>query len=191
MPKHTVPVEVSARHVHLSGPHLAALFGPSATLHTSKVISQPGQFAAEEKVDVVTPKGKLTVRVVGPVRAETQVELAASDCLKLGLPTVLRVSGTLEGTPGVTLDGPYGTVEVRQGVIVAQRHLHISPTAAAAWHLKHGDVISVRTVGTRPVTFHNVFVRSRAGIDELSFMIDTDEANAAGLKGGEVGEVVP
>jgi putative phosphotransacetylase len=190
MEKRSLPVEVSARHIHLSAEHLAVLFGPTAKLQTKKTISQPGQFAAEEMVDVVTTRGKLTVRVVGPTRSETQVELTASDCRALGLPVVLRVSGTLEGTPGVTLDGPYGSVELTRGVIVAQRHLHVSPTDAAAMNLKHGDVISVRTTGTRPVTFHDVFVRSREGVDELSFMIDTDEANAAGIMGGETGEVV-
>ncbi len=190
MPERQVPIEVSARHVHLSAEHLAALFGPAASLHSLKTISQPGQFAAEERVDVVTPKGKLSVRVVGPVRSETQVELAASECRSLGLPVMLKVSGSLEGTPGATLEGPYGTVELSRGVIVAQRHLHIAPTAAAAWNLKHGDVVSIKTGGSRPVTFHDVYVRSREGVDELSFMIDTDEANAAGLTGGEQGEVV-
>lgn len=191
MSKPLVPVEVSARHVHLSQEHMAALFGPTAELHTLKPISQPGQFAAEERVDVVTARGKLTVRVVGPTRAETQVELTASDCRSLGIPAVLKISGVnLDGTPGVTLEGPHGAVELTRGVIVAQRHLHVNPGQAAELGVKHGDMVSVRTTGERPVTFHDVFVRSREGVDELSFMIDTEEANAAGLKGGELGQIV-
>lgn len=185
-----VLVEVSARHVHLSRADAEALFGAGAELHPRKKISQPGQFAAEETVVVIGSRGQLSVRVVGPLRSETQVELAASDCRALGLEPALRVSGTLQGTPGATLEGPRGRVSLRRGVIVAQRHLHVSPDQAAKLGVAHGDRISIRTSGPRPVTFHDVAVRSREGIDELSFMIDTDEANAAGLTGGEAGEIV-
>lgn len=190
MPEHKVSIEISARHIHLSTEHLEGLFGKGAELHIYKKISQPNQFAAEEKVVLVGPKGKLGLRVVGPLRSETQVELSASDCRALGLPVVLRVSGNLDSTAGAILEGPQGKVELKQGVIVAQRHLHINPKQAALFDLKHGDVISIKTSGTRLVTFHDVFVRSREGVDEMSFMIDTDEANAAGLKGGEEGIII-
>ncbi|MBI5466206.1 MAG: phosphate propanoyltransferase [Candidatus Kerfeldbacteria bacterium] len=190
MSKREVTIEVSARHVHLSQEHLAKLFGAGSELHLARQISQPGQFAAEEKVTIVGPKGKLACRVVGPLRPATQVELSVTDCRLLGLPVALRVSGTLAGTPGARLEGKAGSVELEQGVIVAQRHLHINPTQARAWGLKHGDVISIKIDGARPVTWHDVFVCSREGVDELSFMIDTDEANAAGLKSGERGAIV-
>ncbi len=190
MAERKVLIEVSARHVHLSAEHLAALFGPNAELHVRKKISQPGQFASHEIVAVIGPKAILPVRVVGPIRAETQVELAVRDCRAIGIDTALRVSGTLDDTPGCVLEGPKGRVTLHQGVIVAQRHLHVSPEQAQNLELKHGDKVSIRTNGSRPVTFHDVFVRSRAGVDELSFMIDTDEANTAGLKGGEEGTLV-
>jgi len=190
MSKPLVLVEVSARHIHLSQADLAKLFGPEAKLQVEHELSQPGQFAAVEKVTIVGPKGKLNCRIIGPVRPATQVELSATDCRLLGLPVVLRVSGTLSGTPGVKLEGPAGSFELSDGVIVAQRHLHISPKQAKDWGLKHGDVISIKTSGLRPVTWHDVFVRSREGIDELSFMIDTDEANAGGLVTGDKGELI-
>lgn len=185
-----VLIEVSARHVHLSRQHADALFGKGYELKAAKGISQPGQFAAKESVTVVGPKGQLTCRVVGPERSETQVELAVTECKKLGLPVAMRVSGNLKGTAGGMLLGPKGQVTLKQGVIVAQRHLHVSPKEAKALGVTHGDVISVKTFGTRPVTFHGVAVRSREGTDKLSFMLDTDEANAAGLRGGEKGEIV-
>lgn len=190
MAERKVPVEVSARHVHLSPDHLEILFGKGVALQPERDISQPGQFAAKEKVTVVGPKGQLSVRVVGPTRRETQVELATSDCRAIGVEPVLRVSGTLSGTAAAKLVGPVGEVPLTQGVMVAQRHLHVNPQQAADLGLAHGDVVSVRTNSSRPVTFHDVFVRSRAGVDELSFMIDTDEANAAGLKGGETGRLI-
>ena len=190
MAERKVLIEVSARHLHLSQEHMMALFGPDSELHIRKTISQPGQFAAHEIVAVIGPKSILPVRVVGPIRSETQVELTAGDCRALGIEVALRVSGTLDNTPGCMLEGPKGRVTLRQGVIVAQRHLHVSPAQAESLGLKHGDKVSIRTIGTRPVTFHDVFVRSRAGVDELSFMIDTDEANAAGLRGGEEGILV-
>ncbi|OHA54805.1 MAG: hypothetical protein A2388_01620 [Candidatus Veblenbacteria bacterium RIFOXYB1_FULL_43_13] len=185
MTHRSVPIEVSARHIHLSPEHLAALFGNNAALTVFKKISQPGQFAANEAVTILGSKGRLNLRVVGPARPETQVELSSTDAIFLGLKPALRVSGDLNNTSGCRLQGPAGKLELNHGVVVAQRHLHISPQEAYEFGLKHGDIISIKTESTRPVTFHNVYVRSRDGIDELSFMIDTDEANAAGLKGGE------
>lgn len=190
MANKSVLIEVSARHVHLSTGDLHVLFGDGYKLNELKKISQPKQFAADESVNIIGESGKMAVRIVGPVRSETQVELAASDCRKLGLACALRVSGELDGSAGCVLEGPKGRVTLKRGVIVAQRHLHISPNQASEFGIKHGDVISIRTRGARPITFHDVAVRSREGVDVNSFMIDIDEANAAGLKGGEVGEIV-
>lgn len=190
MANRTVLVEVSARHVHLAQQDFETLFGKGTEMHVAKKISQPGQFAADEVVTVIGSKGQLRARLVGPARSETQVELAHSDCRAIGVEPALRVSGTLEGTPGVVLEGPQGRLVLRRGVIVAQRHLHIAPEQAHDWGIQHGDIISVRVPGVRAVTFHNVFVRSREAIDALSFMIDVDEANAAQLRGGETGELV-
>lgn len=186
MTKHKVPIEVSARHLHLSAFDFTRLFGESGSLTIYKKISQPNQFAANEMVEVNGPKGSLKLRVVGPLREETQIELSATDCKKLGIPVVLRISSDLKGTPGCLLVGPASKVELSYGVIVPQRHLHISPSEAKEFGLNHGDKISVSTSGTRPITFHDVYVRSREGIDSMSLMIDTDEANAAGLKGNEI-----
>lgn len=190
MTHNSVPIEISARHIHLSASDLAALFGQGSELTVLKKISQPGQFAANETVSIIGPKAELQLRIVGPIRQETQVELSLTDAMSLGLEVQTRVSGDLKNTPGGRLVGPRGTVDLKQGVIISQRHLHISPQQASSYDLKHGDIISVKTSGARPVTFHGVFVRSRDGVDELSFMIDTDEANAAGLKGGEAGIIV-
>ncbi len=186
----SVPIEVSARHIHLSAKHLAKLFGKSYKLKVYRQISQPGQFAAREFVTIVGKRGKIKVRVVGPTRKNTQVELTITDCRQLGLEPILSVSGNLKGSSGCILRGPAGNVNLKRGVIVAQRHLHISPIQARKYHLKHGDLISIKTKGLRSVTWHNVYVQSRAKIDELSFMLDTDEANAAGLTGGEQGVII-
>lgn len=183
-------VEVSARHVHVTAEHARILFGNGWSFQKERELSQPGQYAAKEFVTVVGPKGELSCRVVVPERKETQVELAASECRKLGFPIVMRVSGTLQHTPGCVLKGPKGEIKLTHGLIVAQRHLHISPEQAIGFGVKHGEIISIRTFGSRPVTFHDVVVRSREDVDNLSFMIDTDEANASGLEGNEQGEIV-
>lgn len=190
MMNHEVPIEVSARHVHLSEHDFKLLFGESGSLTVYKDISQPTQFASNEHVEIVGPKGSLKVRIVGPLRADTQVELSTTDCRQIGLEPLIRVSGDLNGSTGCKIRSQKAEIELRQGVIVAQRHLHISPAEAQKYGLKHGDTISISTSGGRPITFHNVFVRSRAGIDKMSFMIDTDEANAAGLTSGSVGKIV-
>ncbi len=192
MIKRIVPVEVSARHIHLSPQDRDILFGRGYVFKSEKKISQPGQFAAEETIKVVGLKNTFKhVRIIGPLRDTTQLELSITDGYWLGIrPPVLR-SGVVEHSiGGVTLVGPFGELELNSGVIVAQRHLHISPQQAMSWGLKDLEVISIRVGGSRGVTFDNVVVRSRAGIDELSFMIDTDEANAAGVQQGDEAEIV-
>lgn len=187
-----VPIEVSARHIHLTQDDLEKLFGLDCELKVFKKVSQPGQFACEEVVTVVSPKGKLdNVRIIGPVRNHTQLEISATDAYLLGIKPLIRISGDLEGTNGgVKIVGPRGEIDLHQGVIIAERHLHIEPEKAKRLNLKHGQVISINTFGARPITFYDVAVRSRENVDELSFMIDTDEANAAGLVGGEFGEMI-
>jgi len=184
-----VPVEVSARHCHLSQNNLAKLFGIDYKLKILKIISQPGQFAAKEEIKVQGPRGELKVRIVGPIRQETQIELAATDCYKLGLKPVLRVSGNIKGTPGAILIGPKGNIKIRQGVIVAQRHLHLAPNEAKSLKLKSGKLVSVKIKGPRGLIFDNVIVRSGAG-HKKSFQLDTDEGNACGWMPGIKGELI-
>jgi len=183
-----IPVGVSNRHIHLTNEHVQILFGHELT--NIKMLSQPGVFASAEMVTVVGPKGEITgVRVLGPTRPETQLEILLSDTFKLGIPTDLRLSGDLIDTPGTKLIGPTGTVNLTQGVIVALRHLHMSPSEALEAGLKDGDTISLRSKGKRAVIFENVIVRS-GNAHSLDLHIDTEEANAAGLKTGDFMEIV-
>jgi putative phosphotransacetylase len=185
-----IPVGVSARHVHLSQQDLETLFGPGATLHHKKDLSQPGQFAAEETVDLRGPKGTLTgVRVLGPVRPHTQVEISRTDALKLGVNPPVRESGDISGTPGLTLVGLHGTVELTEGVIIAMRHIHFSDEDARRFEVSNGDQLAVRAGGERGVIFDNVVARVSPKY-ALDFHIDTDEANAAGLTTGDEVELV-
>ena len=185
-----VPVGISARHVHLSQKDAATLFGPGYTLRLHKELSQPGQFAAKEKVTVIGPRGEIAgVRVLGPERGETQVEMTFSDLMRLGISGVVRMSGRLEDTPGCILQGPAGQITIPRGVIVAQRHLHLSPSQAALYGLKNGDAVTLRATGPRPGTLEEVICR--VGDDhELEVHLDTDEANALCLTDGALLEVI-
>ncbi len=187
----TTVINVSARHVHLSPEHVEALFGPGYQLTVKKELMQPGQFAAEETVAVIGPKGSFPrVRVLGPARGKSQVEISATDARTLGVPAMVRLSGNTAGTPGVILEGPKGRVELKEGVIVAQRHIHMTPADAERYGVTDGQVVRVKTRGTRPLTFDDVVVRVREDM-ALEMHIDTDEANAAGLKDGDIGEILP
>jgi putative phosphotransacetylase len=187
----SVTVGVSNRHLHLSPEHQRALFG-AAPLSVARPLAQPGQFAANETVAVIGPKGKLdAVRVVGPARGETQLELARSDASVLGLDPPLAASGSLSGSSGgVTLSGPTGRVELARGVIIAARHLHLSPNDGGRWGLRDGDRLDVRCgSGARAVTFHDVLVRcGEAHATELH--LDVDEARAAGVNTGDTVSVL-
>lgn len=185
----TVPVEVSARHVHLSQADQDALFGPGYEMKKLKDLSQTGQWAAEETVVVKGPKGELKCRYLGPVRKQTQVEFSRTDCFMTGIPPALRISGDLTGTPGCTIIGPKGTVAVSEGVIVPLRHIHIRDTEAAERGLKSGDRVTVKVPGDRGVTFHEVHVRVDPSF-RLAMHLDTDEGNAvwAAMQGG-TGEI--
>lgn len=185
-----VPAGVSARHVHLSREDLDRLFGPGCALHPCKALSQPGQFAAQERVTVSGPRGELAnVRVLGPVRCQTQVELTFSEAKKLGIPGQIRMSGDVDGTPGCTLKGPAGQLVIPQGVIVPARHLHLSPQQAACFGLKDGQAVSLRMGGQRGGVLDQVICRVGEGHD-LEVHLDTDEANALCVTDGDLLELV-
>lgn len=177
------PVLSSNRHCHLSPADVEKLFGPGSRLTQMRPLGQPGQFACNEKVTLVTPKGEMTLRVVGPERKETQVELSFTDCAKLGLRPPIRMSGDLEGSPGCVLKTPKGSVTLSRGVIIAERHLHISPEEAEVYGLKNGDRIALQIEGPRPGVLEQVIVRCGKG-HVLEAHIDKDEANACALADG-------
>jgi putative phosphotransacetylase len=155
-----------------------------------KSLSQPGQFAAEECVIIAGPKGSIEkVRILGPVRPETQIEISMTDSYKLGVKGVVKNSGDISGTPGCVVIGPKGTVILDKGVIVAARHVHMSTSEASQMGLKDLDLVSLKTSGSRSVTFNNVLVRVSDKF-ALDFHIDTDEANGAGLRNGDMVEIV-
>jgi propanediol utilization protein/ethanolamine utilization cobalamin adenosyltransferase len=174
-----VPIGVSNHHVHISQAHLEILFGAGYTLQNKKDLSQVGQFAAKETVTIEGPKGKIEkVRILGPVRLETQIEINASDSFRLGVKPQVRDSGQLEGTDGLKLIGPQGIVETDRGVIVAARHIHMEPAQAKLWNFSDGQRVKVRITSGRPVIFQDVLVRVSPKY-RLEMHLDTDEANAA------------
>jgi putative phosphotransacetylase len=184
-------VETSARHIHVTDATLATLFGEGHVLTNKKDLSQPGQFACEEKVELVGPKGSLKVSILGPTRPADQVELSFTDARTLGLKAVpIRESGDVAGTPGLKLVGPCGEVEIAEGVMIAKRHIHMTPADAEAMGLKDKDVVSVKveTEG-RSTIFGDTVVRVSPKF-ALAMHIDTDEANAAAAFGTVYGEIV-
>ena len=185
-----VKIGLSNKHLHVTEADRATLFGGDHALTPTKPLGQPGQYACEEKVDIVGPKGTLKgVRVLGPVRPETQVELAMTDARTIGIKAPVRESGKLDGTPGCKIIGPCGEIDLDHGVIVALRHVHLSPTQAEALGVKDKDVVHVRVPGERGLVFENVLVRSGSGHNE-EIHLDTDEGNAAGLGGDAYGEII-
>lgn len=185
-----VPVGVSNRHVHLSEEALARLFGPRYELTKMRDLSQPGQFAAEETVTIVGPKRAIeNVRILGPARSLTQVEISRSDGFVLGVHPPVRLSGDIKGTPGIKIIGPQGEIEIEEGLIVAARHIHMTPADAAQFDVKDGELVSVIADTPRPVVFRDVVVRVRDDF-ALDFHIDIDEGNAAFLSTGDTATVV-
>lgn len=185
-----VELGISNKHLHLSEADLGKLFGAGHKLTVKKELKQPGQYAAEEQVDVVGPKGTLKgLRVLGPCRKETQVELAMTDARVIGLTLPVRESGVLDGSPGVKLIGPAGEVQLSKGAIIALRHIHISSAEAKKAGVKDKDFVTVKTFGTRPVIFEKVLIRSADDfVNEMH--LDTDEANAGGLQNGDMVEII-
>lgn len=180
----SLAIGVSNRHIHLSAEHLQQLFGMGYSLQKQKELSQPGQFAAQETITLAGPKGRIEkVRVLGPARPETQVEVSVTDCFQLGIKPTIRDSGQLAGTCGVTLIGPAGTALLEHGVIVAARHIHLHSDQAKEWNIQDGARVKVQVDSERPAIFQNVLVRvSPQFKGELH--LDTDEANAALVKPG-------
>ncbi|WP_459128673.1 phosphate propanoyltransferase [Guggenheimella bovis] len=187
--KNIATVGVSARHVHVNQEALEILFGEGAELHPMKDLSQPGQFAAEERVEIVGPKSTMKARILGPTRPQTQVEISLSDSFALGVPGVVRNSGDIAGTPGIKLVGPKGELEIKEGVIVAARHIHMSTEEASAWGIKDKDIVKIRVPGVRATVLENVLARV-GSTHKLDLHIDTDEANCCALKSGDEVEVI-
>ena len=182
-----IPIEVSAHHIHLSKEHVEALFGPGHPLTWHADLSQPGQFACKEQLAIVGPKGRIErVRVLGPPRRATQVEIAMTEQFKLGIQPPIRESGDIEGTPGCTLEGPAGSVALEKGVICALRHIHMTPADALRYGVKDKASVRVRIRGDREMVFGDVRVRVDPAF-ALAMHIDTDEANAANLGTGAQG----
>ena len=186
-----VMVETSAHHVHVSEKDLETLFGAGYQLTNKKDLSQPGQFACEEKVELVGPKGSLKVSVLGPARKETQVELSFTDARTLGLKSVpVRESGDVAGTPGIKLVGPAGEIDLDHGVIIAKRHIHMTPADAEAFGVKDKDVVNVKIASDGRTTIYGDVVVRVSPSYALAMHIDTDESNAAAAFGECYGEIV-
>ncbi|MBQ1477741.1 MAG: phosphate propanoyltransferase [Erysipelotrichaceae bacterium] len=183
-------VEISARHLHLTDEAVEVLFGAGHTLTCKKMLSQPGQFACEEKVTVVGPRGELKMSVLGPTRKGNQIEVSFTDARALGLVPPVRESGDTAGSCPCKLVGPCGELELEEGVIVAKRHIHMTKADAEKYGVENGQIVAVKveTEG-RTVVFGDTVVRVSDSY-ALAMHIDTDEGNAAGIKGSAEGEIV-
>lgn len=183
-----VPLEASARHVHLTESQCLQLFGKP--LSPKRPLSQPGQYLAEERIAVIGPKGRFEhVAVLGPARKEAQVELSMTDCRTLGLQAPIRQSGDVKGTPGVILEGPCGRIGLQSGVMIAQRHLHLTPEAAALFRVRDKQIVTLQTYTDRPILFQDVLVRVSPQFANAAHL-DFDEANACGMKPGDLGRIL-
>ena len=185
-----VIVETSARHVHLSEADLKILLGEGNELTIKKMLSQPGQYASNERVNLVGPKNAINnVLILGPTRKETQVEISLTDARTLGVSAAIRESGDIDGTAGIKLVGPAGEVEITKGVIAAKRHVHLDPATAEELGVKDKQIVSVKVDGERGLTFGEVVVRVNPNFAP-AVHLDTDEANAAALSGEVYGEII-
>ncbi len=186
----TVIIEGSGRHIHVTREDLDVLFGKGFELDQKKMLSQPGQFASSCKVTVTGPKGSLNLSILGPCRKETQVELSFTDARTLGLDCPVRESGVLAGSPGCTVTGPNGSVELKQGCIIAKRHIHMTPEFAAELGVQDKEIVQVKVGGDRALIFDEVVCRVSPSY--ANFMhVDYDEINAASLFGKDpLGEII-
>lgn len=185
--KNTVPVEVSARHVHLSQEDVERLFGPGHTLTSKRALSQPGQFLAEERVSIVTAKGEFrNVAVLGPARSQTQVELSLTDAKALGLAAPVRLSGDVKGSPDICIFSKENMIQAKESVIIAQNHIHMTPQDAAAYGVADGQRVKIRMNTARPITFEDVVIRVSDKF-QLAMHIDFDEANACSFDKNNTG----
>ena len=184
-----VELEASGRHVHVTQEQAQILFGHPLT--PERPLSQPGQYLAKERVTVIGPKGEFrNVAVLGPERKAGQVEISLTDGRTLGIDPPIRLSGDVAGSPGITLVGERGSVNLPQGVIAAQRHIHLTPEDAARFGVKHGQSVRLQTYTARPTVFGDVAVR--VSPDFASYVhLDYDEANACGFRKGDLGRILP
>lgn len=184
-------VETSARHIHVTDADLAILFGKDAKLTHKKDLSQPGQFACEERVTIVGPKKELAgVSILGPTRKATQVELSATDARSIGLPIAIRESGDIAGTPGCKVIGPCGEIDIKEGVIVAKRHIHLTPEDAKEMGLKDKEIVWVKIdTPDRKAILGDVVCRVSKNFSK-AMHIDTDESNAVGAGREQMGEII-
>ena len=184
-----IPLEASGRHVHVTQQQAQTLFGHGLT--PGRPLSQPGQFLAKERVTVKGPKGAFyNVAVLGPERKEAQVEISLTDSRTLGLEPPVRLSGNVAGSPGAELVGPKGSLRISQGVIAAQRHIHMTPEDAARFHVADGQTVSLKTFTDRPLILEDVQVRVRPDFATYAHL-DYDEANACGFRKGDLGRILP
>lgn len=184
-----VELEASGRHVHVTKEQALTLFGHPLT--PKRPLSQPGQYLAEERVTVIGPKGEFeNVAVLGPERREAQVEISLTDGRTLGIESPVRLSGDVAGSPGAVLVGPRGRVELTQGVVAAQRHIHLTPEDAARFGVRDKQVVKLQALTDRPLTFSDVAVRVSPEFASFAHL-DYDEANACGFRKGDLGRIVP
>ncbi|HEL1643529.1 TPA: phosphate propanoyltransferase [Streptococcus suis] len=183
-------IEASGRHIHLSQEDLETLFGKGYSLTKAKDLSQPGQFACKERLTILGPKGSFqNVVILGPVRGATQVEVSLTDCLKLGVSAPIRESGQIEDTPGIVLINGSQLVSLDKGLIVAKRHIHMTPEDAAKANVVNKEIVQVKVGGERGLIFDDVVIRVHPKF--ATFMhIDYDEANACGFKKGMRGRII-
>ena len=186
-----VLIETSARHVHVSQEDLEILFGKGYELTVKKMLSQPGQFACDERVTVVGPKGEIkNISILGPVRPATQVEISLTDARSMGVIAPVRESGDIEGTPGCTLIGPKGSVTIEKGIIAAKRHMHTTPEDAEKLDVKDKEIIFIKIeTPWRSTIYGDVVVRVHSNF-ATAMHIDTDESNAAGIVAETYGEII-
>ena len=184
-------IETSARHAHVTKETLCKLFGEGSTLEVKKMLSQPGQFASNQKIKVVGPKGELNCSILGPERSADQVEVSLSDARTLGLVAPIRESGDVAGSAPCKLVGPCGEVELTEGVIVAKRHVHMTPTDAEEFGVKNGEIVNVKVTNEtgRSIIFGDTVIRVSSSY-ALAMHVDTDEANAGALAGQVFGTIV-
>lgn len=189
MPKKFI-VETSARHIHVSEGDFKVLFGDDAALTKKKDLSQPGQYACEERVTVTTAKGSMVFTILGPFRPDTQIELSLTDARTLGITAPIRESGDVAGSTGAQLSGPAGKMDLKQGIIVAKRHIHCTPEEAELLGVENGEIVNVKVdTDSRSIIFGDVVARVNSTY-ALAMHIDTDEANAAGISGEVFGTII-
>lgn len=186
-----IPVGISGRHAHVTQAHLDILFGKDYELTIFKALSQPGQFAAHEKIDIISPKGLVLkqVRILGPTRKASQVEVSKSDSIRQGFDAPVRSSGDVKGSGKATLVGPNGSVEIEEGVIIADRHIHFSLEDAKAFDVKNGDIVSIKVGGEKPSILGQVLCRVHQSF-ALDCHLDTDDGAACLLNTGDEVELI-